>query len=143
LNKIVITGRLTRDPELKTAKTGTELCNFTVAVDRRMKDRGGEKQADFFDCTAWGKTGVFVHTYFRRGDGITLEGRMESEKWTDRDGNKRVSWKLQCDAVEFPVGGKKADSGEPYRRGADGGVDVPPPVTELGEGDDEGGDLPF
>lgn len=141
MNKIIITGRLVREPELKTANSGTELCNFTVASDRRRKDPNGEKQADFFDCTAWGKTGVFVNTYFHKGDGITVEGRMESERWTDRDSNKRISWRIQCDTVEFPVAGKKNDTGERESRQAYGSPDVAGPLQELG--DDEGGELPF
>lgn len=141
MNKCIFTGRLVREPELKTANSGTELCNFTMAVDRRRKDPNGEKQADFIDCTAWGKSGVFVHTYFHKGDGITAEGRMESEKWTDRDGNRRTSWRLQCDSVEFPVAGKNRDAGERESRPAYGDPNVPPPMEELG--DDEGGELPF
>lgn len=139
MNKIIITGRLVREPELKTANSGTELCNFTVASDRRRKDPNGEKQADFFDCTAWGKTGVFVNTYFHKGDGITVEGRMESEKWTDRDSNKRISWRIQCDSVEFPIsrvnnnGNSASSSAAP--------ASEPSGLHELG--DDEGGELPF
>lgn len=104
MNNIVITGRLTKDPELKTANTGTELCNFTVAVDRRMKDKDGNKVTDFFDVTAWGKSGVFVHTYFHKGDGVNVQGRMESRKWVDTDGHTRVSWGVTADNIEFPHG---------------------------------------
>lgn len=108
MNKIIITGRLTRDTELRTTNSGTEVCNFCVAVDRRIK-KGEEKQTDFVDCTAWGKTGVFVNAYFSKGDGITVEGRMESRKWQDNDGDNRVSWGITCDNVEFPFG--KSGSG--------------------------------
>ena len=75
MNKIVICGRLTKDPELRTTNNGTEVCGFTVAVDRRIK-KNSEKETDFIDCTAWEKTGVFVNTYFHKGDGITVEGRI-------------------------------------------------------------------
>ena len=138
MNKIIITGRLVREPELKTANSGTELCNFTVATDRRRKDQNGEKQADFFDCTAWGKTGVFVSTYFRKGDGITVDGRMESERWTDRDGNKRISWKIQCDTVEFPM---SRSSGSNAGSTPAAGSSEPAGLQELPDG--EGGELPF
>ena len=96
-------GRLARDPELKTTNSGTEVCNITVAVDRRIV-KGQEKQTDFIDCSAWGKTGVFVNQYFKKGDGIVLEGRMESRKWVDKDGNNRASWDVNIDRVEFPQG---------------------------------------
>lgn len=103
MNKIVICGRLTRQPELKTINTGTEVCNFTVAVDRRIK-KGEEKIADFIDCTAWGKTGAFVSSYFGKGDGITIDGRLESRKWVDTDGKNRVSWGVTADNIEFALG---------------------------------------
>lgn len=103
MNKIIIAGRMTKEPEPKTTNSGTEVCNFTVAVDRRIK-KGEEKVADFIECTAWGKTGVFVSTYFHKGDGITVDGRMESRKWQDKDGNNRVSWGVNCDNVEFALG---------------------------------------
>ena len=102
MNKIVICGRLTKDPELRTTNNGTEVCGFTVAVDRRIK-KNSEKETDFIDCTAWEKTGVFVNTYFHKGDGITVEGRMESRKWVDNDGKNRVAWGVTCDNVEFSL----------------------------------------
>ena len=106
MNKIIICGRLTKDPELRTTNSGTEVCGFTVAVDRRIK-KNDEKETDFIDCTAWGKTGVFISTYFHKGDGITVEGRMESNKWVDNDGKNRVSWGVTCDNVEFSLGKNK------------------------------------
>lgn len=107
MNKIVICGRLVRDPELRTTSSGMEVCGFTVAVDRRIK-KEPEKATDYIDCTAWGKTGAFVQTYFHKGDGITVDGRMESRKWVDSDGKNRVSWGITCDNVEFPLGKNKA-----------------------------------
>lgn len=109
MNKIFITGRITRDIELRTTGNGTEVANFTVAVDRRVK-KGDEKKADFIDCTAWGKTGVFVQTYFKKGDGIEVCGRLESDKYTDKDNNARTKWFVTVEDVEFAKGGKKNDS---------------------------------
>lgn len=113
MNKICITGRIVRDPELRTTNSGTEVCSFTVAVDRRIKS-GEEKITDFIDCTAWGKTGVFVSTYFHKGDGINLDGRLESRKWADKEGNNRVSWGVTCDNVEFPHGKARGNTQEGY-----------------------------
>ena len=73
-------GRLVRDPELKVVGGGTELCNFTLAIDRSGKDKDGNKQADFVDCTAFGKTGAFVDRYFKKGDGMLVRGRFQSDK---------------------------------------------------------------
>lgn len=104
MNKIILAGRLARDPELKTTNAGTEVCNFTVAVDRRFSAKGEEKQADFINCTAWQKTGVFINSYFKKGDGITVDGRLESRKYVDKDGNNRIAWDVICENVEFPLG---------------------------------------
>ena len=108
MNKITIIGRLTRDPELKTANSGTEYCKFSVAVDRR-KQKDKEQVTDFFDATAWGKSGVFVNQYFKKGDGIIMEGRMESDRYTDKDGKNRVSWGVTVEQIEFPPS-RKSDS---------------------------------
>ena len=131
MNKIVITGRLTRDPELRTCNSGTEVCNFTLAVDRRVK-KGDEKQTDFIDCTAWGKTGVFVSTYLHKGDGANVEGRMESRKWVDNDGNNRVSWAVTVDNIKFPHG--RSNNSQTASAPA------PQGFTEIPEDD---GELPF
>jgi single-strand DNA-binding protein len=134
MNKIILAGRLTRDPELRTTDSGTEVCNFSIAVDRRFKDKNGEKQADFISCTAWQKTGVFVNTYFHKGDGITIDGRLESRKYIDKDGNNRTAWDVICDNVEFPLSkpsGGGANQGESLDRG----------FTEVDDIDDS--DLPF
>lgn len=135
MNKIIITGRLVRDPELRTCNSGTEVCNFALAVDRRVK-KGDEKQTDFIDCTAWGKTGVFVSTYLHKGDGANVEGRLESRAWTDKDGNKRTSWAVTVDNIEFPHGrsGKKPDDELP--------APAPQEFSEVPETEDDG-ELPF
>lgn len=114
MNKIILAGRMTRDPELKTTNTGTEVCNFSVAVDRRFAPKGEEKQADFINCTAWQKTAAFVDKYFKKGDGITIEGRLESRKYVDKDGNNRVAWDVICDNVEFPLGKSGGNSSNTY-----------------------------
>lgn len=136
MNKIIIAGRLVRDPELRNTQSGLEVCNFTVAVNRRAK-KGEEPVADFIDCTAWGKTGVFVSTYFHKGDGIVLDGRMESNKWKDKDGNNRTSWGVNVDGVEFPQGKKGGE--------ASGGGYAEPLETpaEFAEVSDDDGDPPF
>jgi single-strand DNA-binding protein len=105
MNKWFGTGRITKDVELQTAKTGTEYAKFTVAVNRK-KDKNGEQKADFVDCTAWGKTAAFVQKYFKKGDGIVVEGRWESDTYEAKDGTKRTKWGVLVDQIEFPQGGK-------------------------------------
>ena len=132
MNKIIITGRITNDLEIKAIGSGTEVCNFSVAVDRRFKSSDGEKQTDFFDCTVFGKSAAFLTKYFHKGDGINIEGRMESRIWEDKDGKKRKNWSIMCDNIEFPH--SKGKSGESNQSGS--------PFTELPEGDNGDG-LPF
>ena len=110
MNKIIITGRIVNDLEIKAVGSGTEVCNFTVAVDRRYKKDGEERQTDFFDATVFGKSAAFLTKYFHKGDGINIEGRMESRIWEDKDGKKRKSWSVLCDNIEFPHGKAKGSS---------------------------------
>ena len=101
MNKIILHGRLTRDPELKTGASGVEFCKFTVAVDRKLnKDKMMDKKADFFDCTAFGKTGVAINAFMKKGREILVDGRMESST-VDKDGQKRTFWGVTVDSFYF------------------------------------------
>ena len=104
-NMIMIHGRLVRDPELKTAGTGTEYCNMTVAVD---SFNGKEKETDFFDCTAFGKTAAAISKFFQKGREIIVIGSMRSSK-TEKDGVKRTWWKIVVDSFGFC--GSKGEAG--------------------------------
>ena len=106
MNKWIGAGRITKDIELQTGKSGSEYCKFSVAVNRR-KDKNGETRADFIDCTAFGKTAAFVAKYFKKGDGIVVEGALESDTYEAKDGTKRTKWSIRIEEVEFPQGGKK------------------------------------
>ena len=111
MNKIIIKGRLVRDPELKTGGSGVEFCKFTVAVDRRkIKDK--EKETDFFDCTAFGNTGVAVSKFFTKGKEILVEGRMESST-SEKDGQKRTYWGVVVDSFDFCGGKNDAPAAAP------------------------------
>ena len=156
LNHIVIMGRLTRDPELRSTQSGVSVASFTVAVDRDFGGRdGGEKQTDFIDCVAWRQTGEFVSKYFHKGSMIVVSGRLQSRKWQDREGNNRVNWEINADNVYF--GESRRDSGEgagysgydnsrgsyePNRSYGSQQSSAPAPsaFAELDEGD---GELPF
>ena len=117
LNHIVIMGRLTREPELRTTQSGVNVASFTVAVDRDFGGRdGNERQTDFFDCSAWRSTGEFVSRYFHKGSMIVVSGRMQSRKFQDRDGNNRTAWDIQADNVYF--GESKRDSDSSYSQGS-------------------------
>ncbi len=152
LNHIVIMGRLTRDPELRTTQAGVSVTSFTVAVDRDFGGRdGGERQTDFIDCVAWRSTGEFVSKYFHKGSMIVVSGRLQSRKWQDRDGNNRTSWEINADNVYFGESRRDGDSNrDSYSTGSysnsydSGRSSAPAPASntfvELDDGD---GELPF
>lgn len=104
MNKITITGRIVRDPEMQTLKNGMEKCRFTVAVDRKHK-KDAPAKADFFNCDAWQQTGAFVSKWFRKGSPITVVGRMESSTVEKGDG-KVTYWAVNVEEVEFQMAKK-------------------------------------
>ena len=108
MNKWIGMGRITKDIELQTGKTGSEYCKFTVAIDRE-KDKNGDKKTDFVDCTAWNKTAAFVAKYFKKGDGIIVLGRFESDKYTGKDGMTRTNWSVNVREVYFPASKGKSE----------------------------------
>lgn len=106
-NKTILMGRLVRDPELNTTNSGIAVCKFTVAVNRPyQKDK--EQQADFINVTAWRGTAEFVDKYFSKGKMIIVEGKLQNNDYTDKDGVKHYSMVVQADNVNF--GGGKSDS---------------------------------
>ena len=132
LNKIILMGRLTRDPELRRTQSGTAVASFTLAVDRDYKPQDGERETDFIDIVAWRGTGEFVSKYFTKGRMAVVEGRLQVRDWTDKDGNKRRSTEVVADNVYFGDN-KRSESGTPAE-----------PSGELQElPDEEKGELPF
>lgn len=105
LNKIIIMGRLTRDPEIRQTGSSKHVANFSVAVDRDFKNQAGEKETDFIDCVAWNGTGEFVGKYFGKGSMIVVSGRLQVRNWEDDNRNKRKSAEIVAESVYF--GGSK------------------------------------
>ena len=112
LNKIILMGRLTRDPELRRTQSGTALTSFSLAVDRDFKSQSGEKETDFIDVVAWRNTAEFVSKYFTKGRMAVVEGRLQIRDWTDRDGGKRRSAEVIAENVYF--GDSKREGGSDY-----------------------------
>ena len=148
LNRIIIMGRLTRDPELRHTQTGTAVAAFTLAVDRDFKDKStGERSTDFIDVVAWRQTGEFVSRYFTKGRMAVVEGRLQIRDWTDKDGGKRRSAEVVADNVYF--GDSKRDGAGDYgaapaysapSRPAAAPMSGHSDFAEIGE---EDGELPF
>ena len=158
LNRIIIMGRLARDPELRRTQTGTPVASFRLAVDRDFKDKTtGEKATDWIDVVAWRSTAEFVSRYFTKGRMAVVEGRLQMRDWTDKDGNKRTSAEVVADNVYF--GDSKRDgesggySGGYSQGGYSGGYSAPaapsgygaPPADgdQFAELSDDDGELPF
>lgn len=159
LNRIILMGRLTRDPELRHTQTGTAVASFSLAVDRDFKDRTtGEKSTDFIDIVAWRQTAEFVSRFFTKGRMAVVEGRLQMRDWTDRDGNKRRSAEVVADNVYFgdskrdaegggygaPSGGYGAPGGyAPPAAPASGGYSAPAGGDQFAELTEDDGELPF
>lgn len=111
LNKICLMGRMTNDPELRKTASDVPVTSFTLAVDRDIKNKDGEKEADFIDVVAWRNTATFVCNYFAKGRAAVVEGRLQVRDWTDKDGNKRRSAEVVADNVYFGDTKRDADGG--------------------------------
>lgn len=101
LNKIIIMGRLTRDPELRRTGSGTAVTSFSLACDRDFKSQSGDKETDFIEVVAWKNTAEFVSKYFSKGRMAVVEGRLQIRDWTDKSGNKRITAEVVADNVYF------------------------------------------
>lgn len=111
-NKIMLGGRLVRDPEMRVTPKGTPICQFSMAVNREWKSESGEKQTDvsYIDCEAWGKTAEIISKFFRKGGDIFVEGRVKQDQWEDKNTKeKRSKLKVVVDTFQF-VGGKKDEA---------------------------------
>ena len=101
LNKIIIMGRLTIDPELRRTGSGTAVTSFSLACNRDFKSQSGEKETDFIEVVAWKNTAEFVSKYFSKGRMAVVEGRLQIRDWTDKAGNKRTTAEVVADNVYF------------------------------------------
>lgn len=112
MNKAILTGRLTKDPEHRTTPNGVSVTTFTVAVNRRYKDEDGNYQADFINCIAWRSTADFISKYFQKGSGIGIVGSIQSRSYEDKNGNRRYITEVVAEEVEFVGSKKQAESKE-------------------------------
>lgn len=101
LNKCIMMGRLTRDPELRMTGSNIPVVSFSIAVQRDRANADGEKISDFFDVVAWRGTAEFISKYFSKGNNIAVIGPLTTRKWTDKDGNNRISYEIVADNVYF------------------------------------------
>ena len=150
LNKVLLVGRLTRDPELKYIPSGTAVCEMRIASDRRYYDRNaGENKKDtlFINVTAWGKTAEFCNEYMNKGKGIFVEGRLKLETWKDKDGNNRERISINADRVSFGESkaeqGARAAMGSSREEGDSGGGSQGGETADPSGPSEKEDDLPF
>ena len=143
LNRIVLMGRLTRDPELRRTGSGVAVTSFTIAVDRDFSSKdSGEKETDFIDCVAWRQTGEFVSKYFTKGRMAVVSGRLQIRNWTDKDGNKRRTAEVIAENVYFGDS-KKDETDNGYTGFIKNPDPQPAPANDFAMLDDDDAQLPF
>ncbi len=137
-SKAIITGNLTRDPELRTTPNGASVCSFSVAVNRVFKDASGEQKEDvsYIDCSAWGRLGEMISQYAKKGSGVLVSGRLDQRSWEDKNGGgKRSRVEIVVEDFNF-VSGPRGDGGNSGSFGgdnsnaADAASDIPDDVPE-------------
>ena len=120
MNKVMLIGRLTKDPDLRYTQSGTAVANFTLAVNRRYNPNG-EQEADFINCVAWQKAAEFVADYFHKGKQMALEGRLQVRSYDGDDGKRRWVTEVVVEQMEF-VGSKNDSKGNSGNGNSGGGT---------------------
>ena len=100
MNKVILMGRLTREPEVSSSASGTTFARFSIAVDRKFK-KEGDPDADFFNCTSFGKQAEFVERYLKKGTKIVVSGRLQNNNYTNKDGQKVYDVRVMAEEIEF------------------------------------------
>ena len=136
LNNVCLMGRLVADPELRTTNSGVSVCSFRIAVDRNHQPKGADREADFINITAWRSTADFISKYFKKGSMIVVQGSIQTDTFTDKEGNKRTNFFVQADQAMF--GGGKNDASKEATAPAANTATVNTEYIDV-----EGEDLPF
>lgn len=156
LNVVAIIGRLVADPELRTTQQGTNVCTFRIACERSYTPKGQQRQADFVDIVAWGKTAEFICKFFQKGSMIAVDGSLQTRQYQDKQGNKRTAVEVLANNISF-AGAKAADKPaardfdrqtQTYTHEAKTAQSAPQPAYTQGNMDDfavisDTDDLPF
>lgn len=151
MNKVILMGRMVKDPELKHTPDGTSVAGFSIAVNRRFA-KDGLKQADFINCVAWRQQAEFICKYFRKGSMIAIVGSIQTRSWDGQDGKRQYATEVLADEVYFT--GSKAESGTAGGSQSLGGYQPrsqaqPQPAADFDDFDTigftemDGDDLPF
>ena len=139
MNKVILIGRLTKDPEVKMTQSQVSVCTFTVAVERRFKDANGERQADFISCVAWRQQAELLGKYFQKGSRIAIVGNIQTRSY-EVDGQRRYATEVMVDEIEFVESkrdiAQNGGSDSSYAASATSSLplntSVPPSIVESG-----------
>lgn len=133
MNKVWLMGRLTRDPEVRYGGSDNQMAiaRFSIAVDRKRRS-GENAEADFFNCTAFGKLGEFIERYLKKGTKISLTGRIQNDNYTNRDGQKVFSVQIIAEEIEFAESKASSESSAPARSAQPAQPDAQPEEPEKG-----------
>ena len=110
MNKVILIGRLVKDPEIRMTPNNVSVCQFTLAVDRRFKSQDGQNTADFINCVAWRNQADFLGKYFQKGSKVVLTGSIQSRSYTDKDNNRRYVTEVVAEDIEFGESKKNGSS---------------------------------
>ena len=155
MNKVILMGRLTKDPEVKQTPSNIAVCSFTIACDRRFKSQNGERQSDFINCVAWRQQATLLGNYFHKGSRIAVVGSLQSRSYDDQNGQKRYVTEVVVDEIEFvdtrseAQGSAPAQSAAPAASTASVVAQTPPPAQQIDPGfeasmdSDDSSQLPF
>lgn len=147
-SKAIITGNLTRDPELRSTPNGASVCSFSVAVNRTYRDASGEQKEDvsFIDCSAWGKLGEMISQYAKKGTGVLVSGRLDQRSWEDKTtGSKRSRVEIVVEDFNFTGARDNGGSGS-NNFGASSAADASAPSDipdDIPDGEIDLSDVPF
>ena len=135
MNKVILVGRLTRDPDIRYSSGEKSVCvaRFSLAVERRYKKEGDAQTADFPSCVAFGKTGEFIEKYVKKGTKLCIEGRLQTGSYTNKDGAKIYTTDVVVEQCEFAESKSSSSNGEPAPEGTtdtDGFMNIPDSVDD-------------
>src|SRR3954463_13832947 len=150
INRVVLTGNLTRDPELRSTQGGTAVCSLRIATNSRRKDASGNwvEKPNYFDVTVWGAQGENCAQYLSKGRPVAVDGRLDWREWEDKQGNKRQSIDIIADSVQFLGSRDGGENGGRFTPQSDvpgdtGGFQTEPASGGGGGGDAADDDIPF
>jgi single-strand DNA-binding protein len=146
INKAIIYGNLTRDPELKSLASGTQVCEFGVATNRIWKDKNNTRQesTDYHNVVVFGRQAELINQYLHKGNGVFLEGRIQTRSWDAQDGTKRYRTEIVADRIQFgPKSGSTSSGNYESKPSGDSKEKETVPAIEYPEEEINSEDIPF